>query len=132
MRPESKTWTEEEALNPCGRGWIWRFNKNDNLWHAVTPSSSPDKPPQSSVSATRFDELAKKTGLTDKQLISWVWHGFPGATKLKVFAQLAASHVGGLKHASDLEECNQKEIKAGFVSSGFEFPEYWPQQLSTR
>ena len=126
MRPESKTWTEEEALNPCGRGWVWRFNKDDNLWHAVTPSSSPEKPPQSSVSATRFDELAKKTGLTDEQLISWIWHGFPGATKLKVFAQLAAPHVGALKHASDLEECNQKEIKAGFVSSGFEFPEYWP------
>ena len=55
-----------------------------------------------------------------------MWHGFPGATKLKVFAQLAAPHVGALKHASALEECNQKEIKAGFVSSGFEFPEYWP------
>ena len=126
LRPEAHVWTEQEALNPCGWGFTWRFNKKDNLWHAVTASSFPDKPPQTSINATRFDELAKKTGMTDDQLISWVKHGFPGAVHLAVFAQLAAPHVGALKHAKELEECNQKDIESGFVSSGFEFPEYWP------
>lgn len=126
LRPVPLIFTEQQALNPCGWGFTWRYSQADQLWHAVTASFFPDKPPQSSIDPTKFEELARKTGLTDQQLISWVKHGFPGAVHLKVFAQLASPHVGALKNAAALEECNQKDIKAGFVSSGFEFPEYWP------
>ena len=126
LRPPSIVWSEHEALNECGWGFRWRFNIVDRLWHAVTGSSSPHNPPPSSIDSSRFAELAKRTGLTDLQLVSWVRHGFPGARHLEVFAQLAAPHVGALKNAAALEECNQSDIKAGYVSSGFEFPEYWP------
>ena len=42
LRPTPKYYSEEEAINPCGWGFIWRYDKSDELWHAVQPSSYPE------------------------------------------------------------------------------------------
>ena len=126
LRPEAITWSEHEAINECGWGYTWRYNLEAKLWYAVEPSRLPENPPDSSIDVERFIELVDKYELTDKQLISWLRHGFPGATKLPSSAQLAPPHIGALKHAVELEACNKKDIDAKFVSSGFEFPEFWP------
>ena len=37
LRPKPLIYREDEALNPCGRGYRWR-KRPDGLWHAVLPS----------------------------------------------------------------------------------------------
>ena len=129
LRPEAITWSEHEAINECGWGYTWRYNLEAKLWYAVEPSRLPEKPPDSSIDVEKFIEFVDKYELTDKQLVSWLEHGFPGATKLPSSAQLAPPHIGALKHAVELQACNQKDIDSKFVSSGFEFPEFWPSLI---
>ena len=125
IRPESRTFTEKEALNACARGYQWRKHA-DGLWHVVQPSRHPDDPPNTGVNGAHFEELAEREHLVDYQLRSWMLHGTPGAAKLKVKAQLAATHVGALKHAEQFVEASAKGVSKGFCSTGFEFPEIWP------
>ena len=125
LRPEALILEEHEALNPCGRGYVWRKRVDADLWDAVQPSSWPDDTPDTSIKVKEFCAMAKEYGLTDKQLVSWAMHGFPGP-KMPNRAVIGFPHVGALKHAGAFEEKNQKDIMNGFVSHGHEFPEFWP------
>ncbi|KOO31268.1 hypothetical protein Ctob_016132, partial [Chrysochromulina tobinii] len=77
------------------------------------------------ISAEHFTELAEAEGFTDKQVVSWVQHGFPGA-KMPNGAVLAPPHVGALKEAKAFGEQNVKNIAMGFISAACSFPEIWP------
>ena len=125
LRPEARTWTEEEALNPCGRGFRWH-KQADGLWHAIQPSQYPMDPPSTSMHIAHFEELADRWELTDHQLRSWIQHGMPGSPSMPVFAQVAPVHVGALQHAAIFRELADRDAAAGYVSSGFEFPDVWP------
>ena len=125
LREQPLILTEAEALNPCGHGFRWRRGE-DGRWHAIRPSAAEVNPPGGDVDAVKFDELAQLCGSRDHQLRSWVYHGFPGAPDMPVFAQIAPPHVGALKHASVFKEIVAKDGKLGHVTFGFEFPDVWP------
>ena len=125
LRPDPKTYTEEEALNECGRGYQWE-RCADGLWYALQPSSYPEFPPETDVDLERFIELAERHGLKDRQLLSWQIHGFPGARRMVVRAQLAPPHVGALRNADMYVELCEADEAAGYVTYGNEFPDVWP------
>ena len=134
LRPEPKHWSEREAMNECGWGYTWR-RKADGLWHAVQPSSHPevfreqfedDKPESNSIHVENFLADTERLGMTDRQCASWTAHGFPGAPSLPRHALLGRPHVGALKYAKQLLECQAKDLRAGFVTDGFDLPEFWP------
>ena len=125
LRPGSIVLSEAEALNECG--WGYRFRKrSDGLWHAVVPSSFPSNPPNTTIHAQRYLDLAEKHNLLDKQCTSWMVNGFPGSRHTPVFAQLAAPHVGALKNANEYVRLCEKDEKAGYVTHGHAFPDIWP------
>lgn len=127
LRPEVLILTEEETLNPCGRGFTWQKLPDVDLWDVVQPSSWPDHKPACSLDAEKFEELANATGFTDEQVVSWVKHGFPGARNMPTgVAVLGYPHAGAIKHAAAFAECAQRDIDEGFVTSGQAFPEIWP------
>ena len=126
LRPEALIYEEHEALHPCGFGWTWRKREDQDLWDAVQPSSARD-PPSSDLRGKVFAADAKRLDMIDKQVVSWALHGFPGAVDMPTGrAVLGYPHAGAIKNAEAFEEINQRDIKAGFVSSGHEFPEFWP------
>ena len=135
LRPTPVAFSETEALNECGSGFAWRRRDaqapltQDALWDAVLPSSYPHDQPCAGqpnlISAEHFTELAEAEGFTDKQVVSWVQHGFPGA-KMPNGAVLAPPHVGALKEAKAFGEQNVKNIAMGFISAACSFPEIWP------
>ena len=45
---------------------------------------------------------------------------------MPVYGQVAPTHVGALKHAAIYEELCARDVAAGYVSTGFEFPDVWP------
>ena len=124
LRPTARTFTEAEALNPCGWGFRWH-KESDGLWHALQPSSIED-PPDTGVNYANFAELAERHGLTDLQMLSWMGSGLPGAPKMPAFASLAPPHVGALKHVAIFAELAERDEKAGYVTTGHKFPDYWP------
>jgi hypothetical protein len=136
LRPECRAFTEKQALNPCGRGHIWRFNEADRKWHVVQPSSSTilgedveeDPPEGRRLNVKRLAEDAAEKGMTDKQLLSWHAHGFPGAD-LPGGAVFGRYHVGALRNVGHMVACQAKDVEAGFVTNGFELPEFWPCYL---
>ena len=135
LRPVPVAFSETEALNECGWGFAWRRRdpqaplSQEALWDVVLPSSYPNDQPCAGqpnlVSAERFTELADAEDFADKQLVSWLQHGFPGAS-MPNGAVLAPPHVGALKQAKAFEEQNAKNIKMGFISAACKFPEFWP------
>ena len=125
LRPKPRVFTEAEALNPAARGFRWQRGADD-LWHVLQPSVWPFSPPNTDIDATAFLSWAHKTMLPDKQLISWMLHGMPGAPLMPVFGQLAPPHVGALKNARKWIEIHEKDMAAGFVTGGLAFPDVWP------
>ena len=126
MRPEALIFEEHEALNPCGRGFVWRQRAGTDLWDVVQPSSADD-PPDSSFDGVTFAADAARLGMLDQQLVSWGLHGFPGALDMPSGrAVIGYPHGGAIKHAAAFEEMNQRDIANGFVTSGHAFPEFWP------
>lgn len=126
LRPQPLIYTEEQALNPCGRGYVWQQRADEDLWDVVQPSTVED-PPDTSFEGKVFAADAEAYGMVDKQLVSWGLHGFPGARKRPSgIAAIGHPHAGALKHAATLEELNQRDIANGFVSHGEEFPSIWP------
>ena len=127
-RPLPLTYSESEGINACGHGYVWRRRAHVDLWDAVQPSSHPNHRPDTALDADQFEKDAKAEGLKDKQLVSWMKHGFPGARAMPIWPAVVSygAHVGALKRPSDLEDRNQRDIKEGFVSSGHSFPEFWP------
>ena len=135
LRPEARYYSEKEATNPCGWGFIWRFDKSDKLWYAVQPSSYPkvfgetfddDRPESNDIHVENFLADTERLGMTDRQCASWTAHGFPGVASLPRHALLGRPHVGALKYAKQLLACQDKDLKAGFVTDGFDLPEFWP------
>ena len=135
LRPTPTAFSEAEALNECGWGFAWRRRDaqapltQEALWDAVQPSSYPHDQPCAGqpnlISAERFTELAEAENFPDKQVVSWVQHGFPGAL-MPNGAVLAPPHVGALKEAQAFDEQNVKNIKLGFISPACSFPEFGP------
>ena len=135
LRPTPVAFSEAEALNECGWGFAWRRRDaqapltQESLWDAVRPSSYPHDQPCAGqpnlISAEHFTELAEAEGFTDRQVVSWIQHGFPGAN-MPNGAVLAPPHVGALKEAKAFGEQNAKNIKMGFISPACSFPEFWP------
>jgi len=125
LRPASRVFTEEEALMPAARGFRWRRGA-DGLWHVLQPSIWPFSPPNTDINTEAFLSWAHKTMLPDKQLISWMLHGMPGAPHMPVFGQLAPPHVGALKNARKWIDIHAKDMAAGFVTGGHAFPDVWP------
>lgn len=135
LRPTPVAFSESEALNECGWGFAWRRRDaqahltQEALWDAVRPSSYPHDQPCAGqpnlISAEHFTELAEAEGFTDRQVVSWIQHGYPGAN-MPNGAVLAPPHVGALKEAKAFGEQNAKNIKMGFISPACSFPEFWP------
>lgn len=127
LRPEAIVIHEAEGVYPCGRGWVWRKDPDQDLWHAVQPSSWPHHPPDSSFKGDVFEADAKAHGLTDEQVVSWGLHGYPGSRTLPIWpAVIGYPHAGAIKNAEAMQEMNQRDIANGFVSHGHAFPEFWP------
>ena len=130
LRPAALILEEEEALNPCGRGYTWSKRDGVDLWDVVQPSSWPDSPPDGSINVAHVIAEAETLGLTDKQLMSWIMHGFPGAAKLPPGrAVLGYPHVGALENIEHFEALGQRDIDNGFVSHGHDFPSIWPTRV---
>ena len=126
LRPQPLIYTEAQALNPCGWGYVWHKRADEDLWDVVQPSTADD-PPDTSFEGKVFAADAEAFGMVDKQLVSWGLHGFPGARERPSgIAVIGHPHAGALKHAATLEELNQRDIANGFVSHGEEFPSIWP------
>ena len=135
LRPTPMAFSEAEALNECGWGFAWRRRDaqapltQESLWDAIRPSSYPNDQPCAGqpnlISAERFSELAAAEDFPDKQVTSWIQHGFPGVN-LPNGTVLAPPHVGALKQAKAFDEQNAKNIKLGFISAACKFPEFWP------
>jgi hypothetical protein len=135
LRPTPVAFSEAEALNECGWGFAWRRRDaqapltQEALWDAIRPSSYPHDQPCAGqpnlISAEHFTELADAENFPDKQVVSWVQHGFPGVG-MPNGAVLAPPHVGALKEAQAFDEQNVKNIKLGFISPACSFPEFWP------
>ena len=81
MRPAARTYSEAEALNPCGWGWRWR-RRDDGLWHALTRSHQLRVPTDTHLHADRFEELAERCGMHDAQLLGWLRAGMPGSSRM--------------------------------------------------
>jgi hypothetical protein len=126
LRPEALILSEEEALNECGRGFVWRKRKDEDLWDVVQPSSYPDNPPSSDLDVEGIMGLHAEFGIIDEQMLSWCKHGFPGARNMPRRVVIGYPHVGAMKHPKEFEEMNQRDIANNFVSAGNEFPEFWP------
>ena len=135
LRPEPVTLDEKEALHERGWGFAWQRVDpsqpltNESLWEVVEPSVGPHDRPcagaPNMINADHFLELAKKEGYTDRQLLSWIEHGFPGVD-LGNHAVLAPPHVGALKEAEAYEKCVERDVEWQFVTAPSEFPQQWP------
>ena len=131
LRPEPLIMLEEEALNPCGRGHVWfQPDQAVDLWHALrTKRSEHGWPDRSlhSIDVDAFLERAQKEGLTDKRLLSWIKHDFPGPVSMPTnIVCIGSQHVGALKHVRVYKEINERDVQNKFVTSGRLFPEIWP------
>ena len=135
LRPDTEVFLEHEALNPCGCGFAWRRADPESpleptsLWEAILPSQWPDNPPdpdgQNAIDCEKFVELADKYEFTDREICSFLQHGFPGADMPNT-AVLVPMHVGALKEAAAYEERNQRDIDWGFITKPTAFPTIWP------
>jgi len=118
---------EHEALNECGRGYVWHKRDLEDLWDVVQPSHWPEDPPSSSLNAARFTELANRHNLLDRRIVSRMQHGFPGSINMAPGRTVIAyPHVGALREVAAFEASNERDISLGFVSHGQPFPTYWP------
>jgi hypothetical protein len=126
QRPEAHTFTEEEALNPCGRGNNWMFNQKDKMWHVLQPSSWPDDPPSTDLKALNILKAAEASGYPDWQQISWDLNGYPGVEGMERLATLNPHHMGAMRHTEELVEKAARDVKRGYVTHGYAFPDVWP------
>ena len=126
-RPAPLHATEDECVHACGRGWIWAYNDSDSLWHAVQPSSWPDSPPSGELDAAMFIQYAKEAGFPDKEIISYIAHGYPGPD-LPRCAVLGPPHVGALKEMAAFDKTSAKDRAKGWVKSGYRLPPFWPMR----
>ena len=127
LRPAAFVLEEHEALNECGWGHTWQKQPLVDLWHVVQPSSWPHSPPHTTLNIAHVLAEAEALGFTDKQLLSWFAHGFPGAARMPTGrVVMGYPHVGALQNVADFEALAARDIANGFVTSGQEFPHVWP------
>ena len=140
QRPARLHYTEEQALNPCGRGYDWIQRPMSDIWDVLQPSTIAH-PPKEVVDqhigrrALRFNGKAHaadaaKHGMPDKQFTGWGLTGFPGhpGPKLRE-AVVWYPHAGAFKHAKAFRDCAEKDVQKGFVTKGTKFPKVWPQVI---
>ena len=127
LRPAALVLEEHEALNECGWGHTWRKQPSVDLWHVVQPSSWPNDPPHTTLNIWHVLAEAEALGFTDRQLLSWFAHGFPGAARMPTGrVVMGYPHVGALQNVADFEALAARDIANGFVTSGQEFPHIFP------
>lgn len=131
LRPEPLILSEEEALNLCGRGYVWVQPKQEvDEWHALGSKRSDHGWPNRSahsIDIEAFIKRAARDGLADHRLISWMKYDFPGPSSMPTnIVCIGSQHVGALKHVHVYKEINQRDVQNEFVTSGRPFPEFWP------
>ena len=127
LRPEALILTPEETLNECGRGYPWRQRDTDKKWEVAQPVHYPANKKDLLLNPVVFEQLAKKTGMNDNELISWWFHGFPGCDALfDGYTVLGYPHGGAVTEMAAVIAANAKETKATYVDGGRPFPQYWP------
>ena len=127
LRPDAFVLEEHEALNECGWGYTWQKQPSVDLWHVLQPSSWPDSPPHTTLNIMHVLAEAEALGFTDRQLLSWFSHGFPGAVRMPTGrVVMGYPHVGALQNIEEFEALAERDIANGFVTSGQEFPHVWP------
>ena len=127
LRPDALVLEEHEALHECGWGHTWQKQPAVDLWHVVQPSSWPSSPPHTTLNIVHVLAEAEALGFTDRQLLSWFAHGFPGAVRMPTGrVVMGYPHVGALQNVDDFEALAERDIANGFVTSGQEFPHVWP------
>ena len=119
-------YSEQQALNQCGWGHVWRRRENEDLWDAVQPSSWPEDPPDTSLKIQRCIDDAAASKYPDAQQTSWTANGYPGAREMPKKAVVSYSHVGAIRETALFVECAKKDISKGFVTAGHDFPDVWP------
>jgi hypothetical protein len=123
LRPEPIIRPEAEAVLPAGHGHDWRKRDGEDLWDVIQPTDPPSTP----LNADRFAEAAQRLDMTDKQVVSWWRHGFPGAPGMpRGWLVVPPMHVGALKHVEDWIERDGRDTREGFVKSGYKLPPVYP------
>ena len=77
-RPKPLHATEEQALLPAGRGFVWIQSSEDGLWRPLEPSSWPHSPPDGELEIAVIIDEAVAMGFPDMEIVSHMAHGFPG------------------------------------------------------
>ena len=126
-RPEPLFATEDDCLNPIGRGYVWEYIKRDHRWHVVQPSSWPDSPPASELNAALILQYAVDHQFPDMEVVAFMVHGYPGP-QLDRSTVLGPPHVGTLKACEVFEKLAQGDRDAGWTQGGFSLPPVWPMR----
>jgi len=126
-RPKPLHATEEEALLPAGRGFVWLQSAEDGLWRPLEPSSWPSQPPDSDLEIQVIIDEAIAMGFPDMEIISFIAHGYPGP-ELSRETVLGPPHVGALKNPEWFEKCAKKDRDSGWVRWGSSLPPVWPMR----
>ena len=106
-RPEPLVATEAEAMLPAGWGWKWEYNEETLKWLAMTPSSWPESPPDTTLEIDNLLEWALENKPEDKAIISYMSNGYPGPS-LEPVATIGSLHVGALKGNASSDTCYEK------------------------
>jgi len=115
-----------DCVLPAGRGWAWRFDKADERWYPLMPSSWPSQPPESDLDIGSIVDYAEKFGFPIAEIVSFMAHGYPGP-ELDLCAILGLPHVGALKEPAAFDKCAKKDRDRGWVHHGFALPPIWPR-----
>ena len=81
-----------DCVLPAGRGWAWRFDKADERWYPLMPSSWPSQPPESDLDIGSIVDYAEKFGFPDAEIVSFMAHGYILDQSL-IFAPSWARHT---------------------------------------
>jgi len=125
QRPEPFYAAGIDCVLPAGRGWAWRFVKEDELWYPLMPSAWPLEPPETDLDIGAIVDYAEKFGFPDAEIVSFMAHGYPGPD-LELWAILGAPHVGALKEPAAFDKCAKKDRDRGWVHHGYSLPPIWP------
>ena len=126
-RPRPLHASEEECLLPAGRGWVWSYDPNAQLWHPVSPSKWPESPPTGELDVAIIVQYARDAGYSDMEIISFIAHGYPGP-ELARETVLGPPHVGALREVAAFDKAAAKDRTKGWVRAGFRLPPLWPMR----
>ena len=130
-RPEPLVATEAEAMLPAGWGWKWEYNEETLKWLAMTPSSWPESPPDTTLEIDNLLEWALENKPEDEAIISYMSNGYPGPS-LEPVAAIGSLHVGALKEIANFDKCTRKDRAANIGRWGCKLPPIWPCRADYR